>query len=68
VKVAEVGDRVEVKTKSGRRPGVVVSISGSLLRLRWDTGEETTLVPAPGVLRVVAGGEKKIKKGKKKKG
>jgi hypothetical protein len=54
VRVAEVGDRVEVKTKAATRLGVVISVSGSLLRLRWDTGEETTLVPAAGVLSVVA--------------
>jgi hypothetical protein len=52
--VAQVGDRVEVKTKGGTRVGVVMNVSGSLLRLRWDTGEETTLVPAAGSLSVVA--------------
>jgi hypothetical protein len=52
--VADVGDRVELKTKTGTRLGVVISVSGTLLRLRWDTGEETTLVPAAGVLRVLA--------------
>lgn len=52
--MAQVGDRVEIKAKTGTRFGVVISVSGSLLRLRWDTGEESTLVPAPGVLRVVS--------------
>jgi hypothetical protein len=56
VVVAKVGDRVEVNTKSGVRLGQVVSASGSLLRLRWDTGEETTLVPGPGVLHVIGRG------------
>lgn len=54
--MAEVGDRVEVKSKSASRLGVVLSVTGSLLRLRWDDGDETTLVPAPGALRVVEGG------------
>ena len=53
--MAKVGDRVEVNTKSGTRLGQVVRVSGSLLRLRWENGEETTLVPGPGALRVISG-------------
>ena len=30
-----------------------------MLRLRWDNGEETTIVPGPGVLSVVAGRPKR---------
>ena len=57
--MANVGDRVEVTTKSGLRAGVVTRASGTMLGLRWDTGEETVIVPAAGVLRVVASGAKR---------
>jgi hypothetical protein len=53
--VVKIGDRVEVNTKSGARFGQVLHVSGGLLRLRWDNGEETTLVPGPGALRVLSG-------------
>lgn len=49
----DVGDRVSVASKSGPRLGVVVSISGSMLRVRWDSGEETSLIPGPGTLTVL---------------
>ena len=51
--MAEVGDRVELQSKSGVRTGAVVAASGSVLRVRWDSGEETSIVPGPGVLRVM---------------
>jgi hypothetical protein len=57
--MAEVGDRVKVvspKVGQAVREGVVTGVSGSLLRIRWATGEESTLVPAAGSLIVTGKG------------
>ncbi|MEO7555314.1 MAG: hypothetical protein ABIV94_01755 [Acidimicrobiales bacterium] len=51
--MADVGDKVSVASKSGPRLGVVVSTSGSMLRVRWESGGESSLVPGPGMLTVV---------------
>jgi hypothetical protein len=51
--MAEVGDRVEVLSKSGTRLGVVVGVSGTLVTVAWDTGGQTTVIPAPGVMSVI---------------
>jgi hypothetical protein len=51
-----VGDRVEVlPSKAGQlsRMGVVTGLSGSLISVRWDSGEETKFAPGPGAMRVV---------------
>ena len=32
-------------------------MTGSLVRVRWLSGEETTVVPAPGTLSVLAAGQ-----------
>ena len=56
-----IGDRVEVlPSKAGQvsRTGVVTGLSGSLITVRWDSGEETRFVPGPGVLRVVESGQR----------
>ena len=52
--MAEVGDRVAATSKAAARSGVVTAVTGSLLRVRWDTGEETSFVPAAGALSVIA--------------
>ncbi|MGO9334622.1 MAG: DUF1918 domain-containing protein [Acidimicrobiales bacterium] len=55
--MAVVGDRVQVSSrKVGEAPrdGVVTGVTGSLLRVRWSTGEESTVVPSMGSLAVVA--------------
>ena len=57
--MTEVGDRVAVTSKATARAGVVTAVNGSLLRVRWDTGEETSFVPAPGVLSVIGTAAKK---------
>jgi len=52
----DVGDRVRVaSTKVGQAPrdGVVTRVIGSLLRISWSTGEESTVAPGPGVLAVI---------------
>jgi Domain of unknown function (DUF1918) len=52
--MAEVGDRIAVTSKGLPRTGVVTVVSGAMITVRWDTGEETSLIPGPGVLSVVA--------------
>ena len=52
--MADVGDRIEVAMpRSAARLGTVTAISGNLVTVRWDTGGETSLIPGPGVLRVI---------------
>ncbi|HUZ41011.1 MAG TPA: DUF1918 domain-containing protein [Acidimicrobiales bacterium] len=51
-----VGDHVRVHSKKvgeASRDGVVVDVIGQLLRIRWMTGEESTMVPGPGSLAVI---------------
>ena len=55
--MAQVGDRVQVSsTKVGQAPreGVVTRVSGPLLRVRWSTGEESSLVPGAGSVTILA--------------
>jgi hypothetical protein len=61
-----VGDRVRVaSTKIGQAPrdGVVTSVIGQLLRIKWSTGEESTVVPGPGAVAVI--GKARKSSGKK---
>jgi hypothetical protein len=61
-----VGDRVRVNSKKvgeAPRDGVVSGVSGQLLRIKWSTGEESTFVPGPGSLVVLA--KEKAPPGKK---
>ena len=56
--MATVGDRVQVPSKrvgQAPRQGVVIgaSASGGLLRVRWSTGEESSITPSMGSLVVV---------------
>jgi hypothetical protein len=60
--MADVGDRVEFLSKSGSRAGVVRRVSGTLVTVEWDTGGQTTVIPAPGVMRVVGRGRGPAKK------
>jgi Domain of unknown function (DUF1918) len=62
----DVGDRVRmhaIKVDQAPREGVVTSVSGSLLRIKWSTGEETTMVPGPGSVAVIG----KVKQASSKK-
>jgi Domain of unknown function (DUF1918) len=53
--MVQVGDRIRLSsTKGPERDGVVTAVTGSLLRVRWPSGEETTVAPAPGTLTVLA--------------
>jgi len=54
-----VGDRVQVpsrKVGGAPREGVVTGVSGLLLRVRWSTGEESTVAPSMGSLEIVPKG------------
>ncbi len=54
--MAVVGDRVQISSRKvgeASRDGVVTSVTGSLLRVRWSTREESTVVPSMGSLAVV---------------
>ena len=53
--MVKVGDRVRLS--SGKRPdreGAVTAVMGSMVRVRWSSTSETTVIPAPGTLTVVA--------------
>jgi hypothetical protein len=53
--MVNVGDRIRLSsTKGPDRDGVVTAVTGSLLRVRWPSEEETTVIPAPGTLTVLA--------------
>jgi hypothetical protein len=51
----DVGDRVEMLSKAGTRQGKVTRVSGALVSVEWDTGGQTTVIPAPGVMSVIGG-------------
>jgi hypothetical protein len=56
--MVKVGDRIRLSsTKGPDRDGVVTAVTGSLLRVRRPSDEETTVVPAPGTLTVLAASE-----------
>ena len=64
---ATVGDKVRVlPNKVGQPPrdGEVTGLSGSLLRVRWSTGEETSFVPGAGSVEIL--GKAKAKSTSKK--
>jgi len=57
--MVKVGDVVETATrKVGQTPrtGTVTAISGMLITVRWESGEQTSLIPASGSLAVVGTG------------
>jgi hypothetical protein len=52
--VANNGDRVEVASSKGKsRTGRVIASSGQMLTIRWDSGDETSLIAGPGTLTVL---------------
>ena len=64
--MVEVGDRIRLSSMKGPdREGLVTAVTGSLVRVRWPSGEETTVAPAPGTLSVLTAG-KAVPKGAKK--
>lgn len=61
------GDRIRLSSTRGpNREGVVTAVTGSLVRLRWPSGEETTVVPAPGTLTVLTATEGASRRAAKK--
>ncbi|HEX2041292.1 MAG TPA: DUF1918 domain-containing protein [Acidimicrobiales bacterium] len=53
--MVKVGDRIVVESEkvgSPPRRGEVTGVSGRLLTVRWDDGDQTTFVPSAGSLRV----------------
>ena len=65
--MVEVGDRIRLSSMKGPgREGLVTAVTGSLLRVRWQSGEETVVAPGPGTLSVLAAGRAVPQKGAKK--
>jgi hypothetical protein len=65
--MVEVGDRIRLSSMKGAgREGLVTAVTGSLVRVRWTSGEETTVAAAPGTLSVLAAGKAVPQKGAKK--
>ena len=55
--MVEVGDRIRLSSMKGPgHEGLVTAVTGSLVRVRWLSGEETMVAPAPGTLSVLAAG------------
>ena len=53
--MVNVGDQIRLSSGKGPdRGGVVTAVTGQMVRVRWPSGEETTVVPAPGTLSVVS--------------
>ena len=51
-----IGDRVRLaSTKVGQAPrdGVVTGVNGGLLRIKWSTDEESSLIPGAGSITIV---------------
>jgi hypothetical protein len=52
--MVSVGDRIRLAVNKGvAREGVVTGVTGSMLRVRWASDEETTVIPGPGTLAVL---------------
>ena len=65
--MANVGDRIRLSSMKGPdREGIVTAVTGSLIRVRWSSDEETTVIPAPGTLTVLAAGKAVPQKAAKK--
>jgi hypothetical protein len=65
--MVEVGDRIRLSSMKGPgREGLVTAVTGSLVRVRWLSGEEAMVAPAPGTLSVLAAGRAVPQKAAKK--
>jgi hypothetical protein len=52
--MVKVGDRIRLSANKGAdREGAVTGVTGSMVRVRWPSGEESTVIPAPGTLSVL---------------
>ena len=62
--MVEVGDRIRLSSMKGPGRGVSSPRStGSLVRVRWLSGDETMVAPAPGTLQRARGGQGRPSKG-----
>ena len=53
--MVKVGDRIRLSAGKGPdRDGIVTAVAGSMVRVRWPSQAETTVIPAPGTLTVLA--------------
>jgi hypothetical protein len=53
--MVKVGDRIRLSSGKGPdREGVVTAVAASMVRVRWPSRAETTIIPAPGTLTVLA--------------
>jgi hypothetical protein len=53
--MVKVGDRIRLSSGKGPdRDGIVTAVAGSMVRVRWPSEAETTIIPAPGTLTVLA--------------
>lgn len=53
--MVNVGDHIRLSSMKGPdREGVVTAVTGPLVRVRWPSDQETTVIPAPGTLTVLA--------------
>ena len=53
--MVKVSDRIRLSSGKGPdREGVVIAVVGSMVRVRWPSAGETTVIPAPGSLTVLA--------------
>ena len=53
--MVKVSDRIRLSSGKGPdREGVVIAVIGSMVRVRWPSASETTVIPAPGTLTVLA--------------
>jgi hypothetical protein len=62
MEIMNVGDRVRVESeKVGVEPrsGVVTGIAGTLVRVRWDGGQESSFVPSAGSMQVLEAAKKR---------
>lgn len=60
--MVQVGDRVVLESeKVGQQAqsGVVTGTQGRLLKIRWDSGKETSFIPSAGSLQVVGAGSER---------
>ena len=65
--MANVGDRIRLSSMKGPgREGIVTAVTGPLVRVRWSSDEETTVIPAPGTLTVLAAAKMPQKSAKKR--
>jgi len=63
--MVEVGDRIRLSSMKGpSREGLVTAVTGSLLRVRWLSGEETLVAPAPGTPQRALGGQGRPSEGR----